>query len=224
MTLLDLRNAFGETHHHLIDFVSEHHHVPEDIREIVKNLYCCFKISILTEDFVTDFVHMEQKGVLQGDCFSPLMFNLIINTFIRYFKHEQYEQFGYKFMRYLTSRHWYQFTDNTNVISGLESENQILLNLFSRWCSWADMIIRVDKCHSFGIKKSGTSSKQLQPKLFVNNELIPPVKQNEYFMYLGRHLDYKMADNLYKDDLIEKKDMMKRIDDEVFHFIQRIRF
>ena len=61
---------------------------------------------MLTDGFVTDFVHME-KGVLQGDCFSPLMFNLIINTFIHSVKHEQYKQFGYKFMRYLTPRHQY---------------------------------------------------------------------------------------------------------------------
>ena len=38
----------------------------------------------------------------------------------------------YKFMRYLTSRYWYQFVDDASVISGLESESQILLNLFSR--------------------------------------------------------------------------------------------
>ena len=35
---------------------------------------------------------------------------------------------------------WHQFVDDAAVISGLEKENQILLNLFSRWCSWADMI------------------------------------------------------------------------------------
>ena len=39
VTLLDLRNVFGEVHHNLIDCVLEHHHVPDDIREIVKNLY-----------------------------------------------------------------------------------------------------------------------------------------------------------------------------------------
>ena len=81
VTLLDLRNAFGEVHHSLIDCVLEYHHVSENIREIFKNLYCCFKTSILTDEFVTDFVHV-QKGILQGDWFSPLIFDLIINTFI----------------------------------------------------------------------------------------------------------------------------------------------
>ena len=66
---------------------------------------------MLTDGFVTDFVHME-KGVLQGDCFSPLMFNLIINTFIQPVKDEQYKQHGYKFMRHLTQLHWYQFFDD----------------------------------------------------------------------------------------------------------------
>ena len=45
---------------------------------------------MLTDSFVTYFVHME-KSVLHGDCFSPLMLNLIIDTFIQSVKREQYE-------------------------------------------------------------------------------------------------------------------------------------
>ena len=39
-----------------------------------------------------------------------------------------------------------QFADDAAAVSSLESENQILLNAFSRWCNWANMIIRVNKC------------------------------------------------------------------------------
>ena len=96
------------------------------------------------------------------------------------------------------------------MISGLESETQILLNLFSRWCSWADIIVRVDKYHSFGIKKFGSSSKQFQSKLSVNKELFPPLKQDEYFTYLGRHW---LQNDKQKDDLLsETKNIMKEID------------
>ena len=110
------------------------------------------------------------------------------------------------------------FNSQCAVISGLESENQVCLNLFSRCCSWTDMIITVDNCHSFGMKKSGTSSKQFQPKLFVNNELIPPVKQDELFTCLGRHFDYKMTNNQHKDDLLsDTKNIMKKIDDLPLH-------
>ena len=89
VTLLYLRNAFGEVHHDLIDCVLENHVVSEDDREIVKNIYSCFKTSVLTDGFVTDFIHIA-KGVLQGDCFGPLIFNLIVNTFIQSVKDGQY--------------------------------------------------------------------------------------------------------------------------------------
>ena len=74
---LDLRNAFGEVQHNLIDCVLKYHHVSQDIPEIVKNLYCCFKTSILSDCFVTNFVYME-KVVLQGGCLSLLISNLIV--------------------------------------------------------------------------------------------------------------------------------------------------
>jgi len=50
--------------------------------------------------------------------------------------------------------HWFQFADDAAVVSGQENENQLLLNRFTLWCQWADMIIRVDKCVTFGMKKS----------------------------------------------------------------------
>ena len=97
MTLLDLRNAFGKVHHNLIDCFLEYRHAPEGIRKIVKNLYYCFETSVLTLALLlTSYIW--KKVFLQGNCSSPLMFNLIINTFIHSVKHEQYEQFGYKFM------------------------------------------------------------------------------------------------------------------------------
>ena len=37
------------------------------------------------------------------------------------------------------------------------------------------MIIRVDKCSSFGIKKALSKSIQYLPKLLIDNQLIPPV-------------------------------------------------
>ena len=69
ITLLDLKNAFAEVHHNLIQTALDYHHIPDHIKSLVKSLYTDFKTSILTNEFRTPFsVH---RGVLQGDCLSP---------------------------------------------------------------------------------------------------------------------------------------------------------
>ena len=54
------------------------------------------------------------------------------------------------------------------------------------------MKIRVDKCVTFGIKKSSTYSVQFLPKLVINNSLFPTVERNNSFKYLGRFFNYSM--------------------------------
>ena len=46
----------------------------------------------------------------------------------------------------------------------------------------------VNKCSTFGIKKNGNSSTQFKSNLKLNNEVIPPVKLNETFTYLGKNI------------------------------------
>ena len=175
ITLLDLKNAFGEVHHNLIYKVLEYHHIPDHIKNLIRSLYTDFQTSIITEQFNTAFIKVG-RGVLQGDCLSPLLFNMSFNTFIQHIKSEKYSQLGFwKFSengKPLNPFHWFQFADDAAVISGQENENQLLLNRFTLWCQWAHMIIRVDKCSTFGIKKDLTKSIQYLPKLFINNCLV----------------------------------------------------
>ena len=140
ITLLDLKNAFDEVHHNLITDVLSHHHIPPKIREIIKHQYTNLFTCVSTSEYTTEFIHFG-RDVLQGDCISPLLFSLIINTFIQQIKQKEYEQLGYKFSKYFSPRHWYQFVDDTSIISGQEFEAQILLNAFTRWCTWSNMII-----------------------------------------------------------------------------------
>ncbi len=96
ISLLDLKNAFGEVHHNLITSVLDYHHIPEHVKLIIKSLYTDFKTSIITSEFRTPFIPVG-RGVLQGDCLSPLLFNMCFNTFIQHIKTEKYRQFGFSF-------------------------------------------------------------------------------------------------------------------------------
>ena len=66
------------------------------------------------------------------------------------------------------------------------------------------MTIRVDKCHSFGMKKVITATKQIKPKLYINNVLVPVIEINDSFIYLGRHFDFSMSDLPHQKQITEK--------------------
>ena len=216
ITLLDLKNAFGEVHHNLITSVLNYHHIPEHIKLIINDLYTDFKTSIITSSFQTPFIPV-RRGVLQGDCLSPLLFNMCFNTFIQHIKVERYRQFGFSF-KLMNPVHWFQFADDAAVITTQESENQHLLNRFSVWCQWSNMFIRAEKCSTFGIKKSATKSIQFLPKLLINGVLIPTVKIGESFQYLGRYFNFDMSDDVHKSEIISLlEDLMSIIDSKPLH-------
>ena len=164
ITLIDLKNIFGEVHHSLVQSVLRYHYIPDEINRIVKILYNYFHLSIITNDFHTTYIALE-KGVLQGDSLSPVIFNLIINTFIQCVKEEKFTNFGYRSFKGFLPRNWFQFADDAVAVTSLEGENQILLNLFSKWCSWSEMTLKASECHSFDICKKGTTSTQYKALL-----------------------------------------------------------
>ena len=94
----------------------------------------------------------------------------------------------------------------------------MLLNRFTIWCQWANMIIRVDKCSTFGIKKQLTKSIQYLPKLFVNNHLVPRTEMGKSFRYLGRYFDFNMSDEEHKSELLDVfNDIMNKINELPLH-------
>ena len=64
VTLIDFRNAFGEVNHHLIDTVLKFHHIPYDIREIIRVLYKSFHIALTTETFVATYLKRSTPSFL----------------------------------------------------------------------------------------------------------------------------------------------------------------
>ena len=140
--------------------------------------------------FSSDYIKI-WKIVLQGDWFSPLILNLVNNTF--------FQQFGYQFFEHFILRHWLQFADDVVAIIGEESENQTLSSPFNRWYTSRQMIMKVEKYHSLRMKKFQTKCTQIKPKLCLNNKLINPVKIDESFVYLGRYFDFNMTNKDHKD-------------------------
>ena len=117
---------------------------------------------------------------------------MYVNTLITTIDQEKVKCLGYVYENTLSPKHLFQFADDTAIATALESDNQLLMNVFTKWSNWADFTIRVDKCHVFGIRKNKTDSCQYLPKAIVNAQRIPVVPLEESFDYLGKSFNYKM--------------------------------
>ena len=135
ITLLDLKNAFGEVNHHLLTEALKLHHIPDDVITLTSSLYSDYDISILTDSFMTSPIRVH-RSVLQGDSLSPLLFNLIINTPINAIKSEKIECIRYFYQNCLRPKHWFQFADDAAIVTALESDNQHLCNVFLKRTFW----------------------------------------------------------------------------------------
>ena len=122
LTLFDVKNAFGEVHHNLIKTVLEYHHIPPSIISLINSLYSGYFILITTKDFITNPIKVN-RGVVQGDCLAPLIFNLCVNTLIKSIENEKVGCLGYVLEKILSPRHWFQFADDTAIITVLEGGN-----------------------------------------------------------------------------------------------------
>ena len=76
ITLLDLKNAFGE-----LDYNLHYHHVPDHILSLIGSFNTNYTISVGTNDFITNPINIE-KGVLQGGSLSPLIFDMCFNPLV----------------------------------------------------------------------------------------------------------------------------------------------
>ena len=114
--------------------VLEYHHLPAEIKTLMTDYCDNYTISVGNDDYSTEHM-IVGKGVLQGDCLSPLLFSMIVNTLIKSVDHEKSRCMGYSFVKTLLPRHWFQFADDSAITTSTEKDNQLPLNVFNKWCN-----------------------------------------------------------------------------------------
>ena len=67
------------------------------------------------------------------------------------------------------------------------------------------------------MKLNGKQSSQFKPYLKVNNEMIPPVKLNDSFVYIGKEFNFNMSNENVKNVLVKRlSDCLEKIDIPLF--------
>ena len=125
VTLLDLKNAFGEVHHNLIRESLKYHHLPGIFVDLFNSIYSDCSISVSANNQWTDPIGIK-KGVLQEDPCSPLLFNLCFNTLMRTLKNSNLVNLGYIWgPKYSTNEcAWLPFADDAVILSKSTSDAQ----------------------------------------------------------------------------------------------------
>ena len=111
ISLMDFKNAFGSVHHNLIRLALHYHHLPSVFSELFSNIYNSF-MTVAIGKVWTDSIKVE-RGVMQGDPSSPLLFNLCFNILMLTLDQPMYRKLGYSWgpVGSRRQRAWLQFAD-----------------------------------------------------------------------------------------------------------------
>ena len=212
VTLLDLKNAFGEVQHDLIRTALKYHHVPESFVELFNSIYNGASTSFSIGAKKTRQI-LVNKGVLQGDPCSPLLFNMCFNTLMVTLNKPELNQLGTIWgpKESMFQCSWMQFADDAAIVSSNVSNSQQLLDIFKAWCTWAGMTIRLDKCCSFGMMKIDGQYQQFEPSIFLDHGKIPSIPISSSFTYLGKLLNFGMKNKEAKEAMMNKLTLLLKI-------------
>lgn len=185
MTYYDLKNAFGSIPHELIHVVLRQHGSPQQVREIVADLYDGATFCVSTKEGCTGIIE-NQKEVKQGCPLSPILFNLVNKPLI-----EQLARChgGFK-LKALGGEAPVEVThtvyaDDLKTVASTPNGIRLLHRWVERFLRWAGLRAHRAKCATLGLKV-GKTKQELNPvNLRLHGEALPVVKIGEAHRYLG---------------------------------------
>ena len=152
MVLVDLKNAFGSVPHSRIKWALQRYGIPDWVNDYVDNFYSGVHTKLFCKDWETAYIQVN-RGVLQGDTLSPLLFLLVMQVGLQALAISCHD-YGYK-----TSdgrEHFLKcFADDLTIVTRSPKRLQLAVNKLQEITSWLGMEIKPSKCRTFGTGKGG---------------------------------------------------------------------
>ena len=204
---LDLANAFGSVHHHLIHFSLEHSHAPPCMVAAVADLYQGQVGIVRTAEWSTSPFPIE-IGVFQGDPLSAIIFNTVINTLVDTIT--QHHHLGYSLSGMKQPFNLLQFADDASLLGNGPASCQALLDCIVQWLEWSGMTAKVPKCCSLAVQAS--TGRVYDPKLSLLDQPIPFIGSST-FKFLGARMNIHDSQEKARSALLENlQSMLSKVD------------
>ena len=116
-------------------------------------------------------------------------------------KNEKLNCYGYIYDFSIKACNWLQFADDTAIVTSSEDDNQLLMNGFIKWCTWADLSTH-RQVSRIRHKKNCYEILSILSLLSINFERILPLKIDDSFTYLGKDFNFGMDCTKIKDNII----------------------
>lgn len=213
ITWIDLKNAFGSVSHDLIDFVLEWYHWPIAVRKIIHSYYTELYVRVHTRPWNLDWIRIE-RGIFQGDTIADILFNTPWNVCLQMIESCIIEGYDHKEAGVKTKQKVY--VDDLTLLSKTAAENQLMLDVVSRFLEWSGMAAKPIKCRSYAQRIFTAYGKNLgfhaiddtnfssyDPRLNISGTPIPFLGDEPYRM-LGKNISGKSRKGAEKCMVEEK--------------------
>ena len=169
------------------------HHVIVEIIQLITSLYSDYDVSILTDNLWNH--QLKFKGVF----LKRQSVTVILQPYSQYFN--QHCQVRKSWMHGICIPRLFVTKILVSVCWWYRHNDSVRESFFIKWTTWADLIIRVDKCHMFGIKKTTRKSDHSSLSETKEYHLSTTVKS---FTYLGKYINFLMICDEIKTELLNE--------------------
>mgnify|MGYP001793177879 CR=1 FL=1 len=206
---LDLRNAFGSVPHSTLLEMLTSVGIPRDIREIVSDIYTSSTFQVRTCTGLSETISQE-SGVRQGCPLSAIIFNIVMEGFIRG-ANACDDEHEYSFARHPSMGiRILAYADDVALTASSRHGLQTLLDAMTDFANWAGLRFRPEKCATLAVEYGANSVRVMpsDPFLCQNNSL-PVLSWHERYKYLGKALGGECSAPLDKTKEQFLKDLEK---------------
>ena len=208
----DLRKAFDSCSKPWIWAVLQYYQVPETIIEAIAAIMMNWEIELEYEDHISIGSVKLQRGILQGDSLSPLLFTLQINPLTTYlYQHVKSESNG-KIMFKQTL-----YVDDIILFAKKKRDMEIAHRYLTLFIEGIGLELNHEKC---GLcLGSGATAPD-------NMKKIPVVTEDNCYKYLGVHMASKVEHKKNVEEILiscgRKLDAIKQLELSSFNMIRTI--